>query len=119
MHELLRDVDNYEELYKQAVRLFTSKGGTTAFHKILIERVISSYTVARQVEGASEKEVKVANDTLQRWLTIAFNELHSSEKELQDRREFIRSVLDVLDNHITDIELKKRIFLDLKSLVGG
>lgn len=106
----------YNEVFESASKEFQSKVGTlTVFHKILMDRVADAYTklVCTDITDHDPRR----QENLQKWLNVALSELHSAEMELQARRGFYEKVVDILDDSISDDQLRKTILLAIKVIV--
>ena len=114
----------YQELMDEGLSLFRSKSDKiTIFHHVLVDRVADAYVYCLRVdtETFNEKRYKAAQDKLQRWLTLTFQELNSAEKASQARREFFKACVEELTKLISDVGLRREVFACLKRIVeeGG
>lgn len=116
----------YTSLMEEGRKLFSKKTDrVTIFHQVLIDRVADAYIscLRTDVDGASfnEKRYKAAQEKLQRWLSLTFQELNSAERITKAKQEFYEACVSKLTSVVSDIGLRKEVFACLKKLVdeGG
>jgi hypothetical protein len=113
----------YNDVVKEAEEEFKKKVGTlTVFHKLLIDRVADAYVkLACPDSSVIGLDNKSQQDVLQKWLNTALSELHSAVSEISARQLFFERIVDILDAHVRDEQVRKTILVEMREAVkeGG
>ena len=107
-------VSLYEDLVTKSESLFKSKiDELTVFHSMMIDRVVDAYLdllLIKKDAPKQEEKIKMVHERLQKWLAMAFGELHSASNEAVSRKLFYRQFVDVIRELISDSMLRQRVF---------
>jgi len=112
----------YQELIREGEELFKGKSSqVTIFHQVLLDRVADAYVNCLRVESTSEtfseKKYKAAQDKLQRWLTMVFQEIDSVAQAAKERREFYQACVLRLKKTVANEALLRDVLVCLQSIV--
>ena len=125
---LERDLSKYGEfisLYKDLITksetLFKSKiDELTVFHSMMIDRVVDAYLdllLVKKDAVRQEEKMKMIHERLQKWLAMAFGELHSASNEAVSRKLFYQNFVTVIRELISDSMLRQKIFENIGEIM--
>ena len=112
----------YREVFNSSEKMFRDKIGTlSVFHKILIDRVADAYVRVAKIgdsdfSGATKDSV-AASENLKKWIGVALSELHSTALETQSRARFYEQVVEVVEQFVLDVSVRKELLKNLRGLI--
>lgn len=110
----------YQSLIHEGEELFKGKSSqVTIFHQVLLDRVADAYVNCLRVDSEtfSEKKYKAAQDKLQRWLTMVFQEVDSVAQATKERHEFYKECVARLKKVVANEAILRDILMCLQAIV--